>query len=75
MKIAEKYLTLQPAYGRNYKNKTELIKALEEGKDFILHMGLGTTYANKENFAVGTQLNIRQGSKLTVIKVTEKGFK
>lgn len=41
------HLVLTPAYGRDYKSKKEVLAAWNEGKDFIAHFPLGTTYVNK----------------------------
>lgn len=32
--ITQNYIQLQPAYGKDYKNKAEVEKAFREGKDF-----------------------------------------
>ena len=32
-----KYITLTPAYGRDYKSKKEVESAFRDGMDFILH--------------------------------------
>lgn len=59
------YVTLVPAYGRDYKSKKEVEQAWKEGKDFqiqsIGHPDDGR-YINKEDAAKdlpGTTFNIR----------------
>lgn len=43
------HATLTPAYGRDFKSKSEIDAALLEGKDFILHTHTGDqTYINLE---------------------------
>ncbi len=42
-----KYYELQPAYGRDYKNKAEVVAAFNEGKDFDGDYSLGFKLVNK----------------------------
>jgi hypothetical protein len=37
---------LTAAYGRDYKNKAEVLKDWEDGKDFVLHTLRGSAYVN-----------------------------
>ena len=65
------YLTLLPAYGRDYKNKKSIINDLNALKDFIVsHSG---QYINKQQFnELGiTSFNVRysQQRKLVNIKI------
>ncbi len=41
--------TLVPAYGRDYKNRKEVLAAFEAGKDFIMLNLAGSTYCNKQD--------------------------
>ncbi len=44
-----KYLTLTPAYGRDYKNKKDILADWNAGKDFVVaDIGSGG-YINKED--------------------------
>ncbi len=38
------FVSATPAYGRDYKNSTELLTDWQAGKDFRLHMPQGSTY-------------------------------
>ena len=54
------YLTLVPAYGRDYKSSKEVKQAWAEGKDFaIASIGSGSGYVNKDDAPKGATLNIR----------------
>lgn len=48
----DKYLTLTPAYGRDYKNVNQLLNDWDNNKDFIITLknGQGATYINKSDF-------------------------
>lgn len=68
------FLTIVPAYGRDYKSKKEVMQDWEAGKDFqincMMHPRDGS-YVNKEDAPKGATLNVRY-KKLTqvcVIKV------
>ena len=65
------YLTLLPAYGRDYKNKKLIIEDLNSNKDFI--ESSSNSYINKQQFK---ELNISsflvrydQQRKITNIKI------
>lgn len=70
------YLTLVPAYGRDYKSKKAVLADWEANKDFLIqdisspHNG---RYINKQDAASlkGTTLNIRYKSltQICVVKV------
>ena len=64
------YITLVPAYGRDYKSGKEVQAAWDEGKDFRIndmsHPNDGA-YINKNDAVPGTILNIRF-KRLTGIK-------
>ncbi len=53
-------MTLTPAYGRDYKSKAEVLKAWDEGKDFVIadmfHPDSGR-FCNKQD--VQESVNIR----------------
>ena len=42
-------MTLTPAYGRDYKSKTEVLKDFNDNKDFLAHTLDSTGYTNKED--------------------------
>lgn len=66
------YITLTPAYGRDYKKKSDVLADFEAGKDFILQSFMGSGYINKPQIAKGTTCNIRYGklAKVAVVKVS-----
>ena len=66
------YLTLLPAYGRDYKTKNYIIKDLNELKDFIVsHSG---QYINKQQFnELGiTSFNVRYSQQRKLINIKTK---
>ncbi len=67
------YLTVTPAYGRDYKTKKEALEAWEQGKDFEIASGLfsGGTYINKEDAKPGMTINIRykNATQVAVVKI------
>lgn len=68
-----RYLTLIPAYGRDYKSKKEVMADWNAGKDFVV-VGYGPDdgrYINKEDAPKGATLNIRykRMTQICVIKV------
>jgi hypothetical protein len=67
--LTENYRTLTPAYGRDYKNKAEVLAAFNAENDFFLQPE--GCYINKQQIASGVTVNIRfKGMRnITVIKV------
>lgn len=64
-----KYLSAVPAYGRDYKSKTEVQKDWDAGKDFLIQDMRESGYANKDTVELkGCTLNIRY-KKLTMVHV------
>ena len=68
--------TLVPAYGRDYKNKKEIIADFTANKDFLLESYNGSTYINREQVE---QLNEREVMvrysklmKVTILKFSPK---
>ena len=65
------YLTLLPAYGRDYKNKKLIIEDLNSNKDFI--ESSSNSYINKQQFKELniSSFNVRYDSqrKITNIKI------
>ena len=55
------YYECIPAYGRDYRNKKDLLRDYHDGKDFqIVTMGPDSgRYINKEQVTKGMTLNIR----------------
>lgn len=73
-----RYITLQPAYGRDYKSKKDLLADWDAYKDFqincFMHPDDGR-YINKEDAEkTGGVFNIRYKNltQVCVIKVTKK---
>jgi hypothetical protein len=71
--------TITPAYGRDYKNKKEILADWEAGKDFTLHNGFQTTYINKQDAERDglTKFNVRYAGhvKLTTIQLKKGQWK
>ena len=67
------YLTLLPAYGRDYKSKKLIIEDLNSNKDFI--ESSSNSYINKQQFKELniSSFNVRydQNRKITNIKTKE----
>jgi len=66
------YHVLVPAYGRDYKNKTEVESAFKEGKDFKGYSHLiGGMYCSIRDFYPGDKVELRYSkmTKLTVVTI------
>lgn len=66
-------LSVEPAYGRDYKTQKEVKEAWEQGKDFVINSIFSPYYGrylNKEDAPKGAFINIRfkRGTGLVVIK-------
>lgn len=69
-------MTLQPAHGRDYKSKAEILRDLASGKDFRLaDIMSGGGYANYQDLIQSGQreVNVRyqRDRKVAVIKLSE----
>jgi len=65
------YVTLTPAYGRDYKSAKAAIADYDAGKDFVLNKPWGNQLINKQQcVAEGMKVNIRYASmrKITTVK-------
>jgi len=69
-------MTLQPAYGRDYKSKKEILADLEAGKDFIvadMFSGFAGSYVNKPQLVEAgirsVTVRYKQNRSVTVIPV------
>lgn len=64
-------LTLVPAYGRDYKNKAQVLAAWQDGKDFIAEGITGGGRATNKDDCPAGEHNVRYDrlTKVTVIKV------
>ena len=56
-----KYVTLTPAYGRDYKKKADVQADFDAGKDFVMVDLMQTTHCNKQDIEAmkPVQANIR----------------
>lgn len=65
------YYELQPAYGRDYKTKAEVIAAFEGNKDFMGDYQLGMSLVNKQDIPKPCTVNLRykQNRCIAVVKV------
>lgn len=66
-------LSVEPAYGRDYKTQKEVKEAWNQGKDFIINSIFSPDYGryvSKEGAPKGSFVNIRykKGAGLVVIK-------
>lgn len=65
------YITVSPAYGRDYKSIAEVKKAWAEGKDFVIetvmHPDCGR-YINRSD-AEGLSINVRYAKLTKVVRV------
>ena len=52
-------LILTPAYGRDYRNKKEVLQDFHANKNFILNDMTGTCYINKQDIGPNINVNIR----------------
>lgn len=63
-------LTLVPAYGRDYKNKREVLEAWNAGKDFMSTGFHGEGYVNKNDCPPGEhRIRYKNRTMVCVIKV------
>lgn len=65
--LTDNYRSLTPAYGRDYKNKKEVLEAFNSEKDFILQPE--GAYINKQQIATGVTVNIRYNKLRSVLPV------
>lgn len=71
MKISKNYVTVVPAYGRDYKNKADATKDFVDGKDFqIQHFNYPQTYCSIHDFEKGVKVELRYKAKQSVTIVT-----
>lgn len=71
MGVFASYLTLVPAYGRDYKSKAAAVADLTAGKDFRCEPQ--GCYGSLQDFPVGMKLEIRYNKlrSVTIVTVTE----
>ena len=65
------YIVVSPAYGKDYKNKSDAVQAWRAGQDFILESLGGTgRYCSNRDFKAGINVEIRFNRKedLVIIK-------
>jgi hypothetical protein len=60
------YVSAIPAYGRDYKTKKEVLKAWNEGQDFLIQDMFLSGYVNKEDKPKDMVLNIRYKNQTQV---------
>ena len=69
------YLTVTPAYGRDYKTQKEVKAAWEAGKDFVIQDMMSPDcgrYINKADAPKGSTLNIRSSRNTKVLPIKVK---
>jgi len=64
------YVVVSPAYGRDYKNKSEAVQAWRAGQDFVNESIWTGTYCSNRDFEAGVTVEIRFNRKedLVIIK-------
>lgn len=60
-------MTVTPAYGRDYKNKAEVLKDWNDEKDFILQPR--GCYINRQQTKKGEMISIRYAKQMKVMVV------
>ena len=68
--INMKYCELQPAYGRDYKNKKECEAAFRAGQDFLGDYRLGFKSCSVKDFEKGVPVLLRYKRNSSVTQVT-----
>jgi hypothetical protein len=69
------FLTLVPAYGRDYKNGKEVQADWDAGKDFIINNAFSPDdgrYINKQDAKPGMTLNIRYKRLMNIKQIKVK---
>lgn len=65
-----RYVSAVPAYGRDYKNKKEVMDDWNAGKDFLVQDMFSSGYINKNDKPADVTLNIRY-KRLTQVCVVK----
>lgn len=66
------YITLTPAYGRDYKNKKEVLADWHNNKDFLItdmSDPYDGSYMNKEQAKKGNTYNIRYNKLRSILPI------
>ena len=63
------YYELTPAYGRDYKNKTDVVTAWNAGNDFIGDYQLGFQLLNREDIPKPCTVLLRYRANRSVVSV------
>jgi hypothetical protein len=65
-----RYVTVSPAYGRDYKNGKEALAAWNEGRDFLINdMSIYGTYVSKREAPAEWEVSIRYNNYRDIVKV------
>lgn len=71
-------MTITPAYGRDYKNKADLLKDWLDGKDFTLQHMASSTYINREGAEqaglTSFQARYKELRSVAILKLGPKGW-
>jgi hypothetical protein len=71
-----KWLTVVPAYGKDYKSQKEVLEAYHSGKDFLISdvSHRGGSYISKREHPEDVHLTVRYGNgmRVHVIKPSER---
>jgi hypothetical protein len=66
------FLTAVPAYGRDYKTKTEVLAAWNSGCDFQIQSYNSSAYVNKDSDLEGVSLTIRYSKLSKIVQIPSK---
>ena len=69
------YIIVSPAYGRDYKNKSDAVQSWRAGHDFVLESIVPFDkshgrYCSNRNFPAGTKVEIRYKKKRSFYIIT-----
>lgn len=66
------YITVSPAYGVDYKNKSNAVQDWRAGKDFVLESNIerGGTYCSNRDFPANSKITIRYDRKRSCVIIS-----
>lgn len=67
-----RYLTVVPAYGRDYKSQKAIQDDWDAGKDFMIRDLFESGYINKDDTPDSVQINVRYASDTKVYPIKHK---
>lgn len=71
--MPNRYLTVVPAYGRDYKSQKEVLAAWKAGHDFYIQDPFQSGYVNKDDdLQDNLVINVRYNQQRKVFPITPK---